>query len=136
MNNQFIRHLLQSHSEEMLASICRTLQEAGIELFVREGDSLEFHNLPVDITHPEKADFLQSITGGNLYVSAAGLEQAAGLVRELGYGNALADNPMVPGLETELERAEAAYYKKRKWLYIECAVVVAGALLYMLYKSL
>ena len=136
MHNQFIRHLLQSHSEETLASICRTLQEAGIELFVREGDSLEFHNLPVDITHPEKADFLQSITGGNLYVSAADLEQAAGLVRELGYGNALADNPMVPGLETELERAEAAYYKKRKWLYIECAVVVAGGLLYLLYKGL
>ena len=136
MHNQFIRHLLQSDAAETLASICHILQEAGIELFVREGDSLEFHNLPVDITHPEKADFLQSITGGNLYVSAADLEQAAGLVRELGYGNALADNPMVPGLETELERAEAAYYKKRKWLYIECAVVVAGALLYMLYKSL
>lgn len=136
MHNQFIRHLLQSDAEETLASICHILQEAGIELFVREGDSLEFHNLPINLLHQEKEDFLQSITGGNLYVSAADLEQAAGLVRELGYGNALADNPMVPGLETELERAEAAYYKKRKWLYIECAVVVAGALLYMLYKSL
>ncbi|MBQ7433400.1 MAG: hypothetical protein IJV50_08085 [Lachnospiraceae bacterium] len=136
MNNQFIRHLLQSHSEETLVSICRILQEAGIELFVREGDSLEFHNLPINLLHQEKADFLQSITCGNLYVSAADLEQASRLVREQGYGNTLVDDPIVPGLQTELEKAEAAYYKKRKWLYIECAVVVAGALLYMLYKSL
>lgn len=126
MDYRFIRKLILAEETEIEAKISQALQAEGIEVFIREPGETVFYNLPAGMHS----------TDGCLYVSAADLERARELVTEAGYGDCLTDGEMPEGIKTELEKAEEAYYKKRKWLYIECAVVIVAGILWMLYQGL
>lgn len=126
MDYRFIRQLLHIQTPEAEQAVCDALRNAGMEVFTKMGEECAFQNLP-----PER-----KAKDGDIYVSAADLERAQEIVRELGYGDMLAANPIPGGIQSEVEKAEEAYYKKRKWLYVECLVIVAAAVVYLLFRAI
>lgn len=126
MDYSFIRKLMDTDSEEIQQNVRTALEEAGMEVFARGAETGTFVNLSGE----------NGAKDGELFVSAADLEQSIEIVQTLGYGSLLAKESVLKEHKSELELAQEAYDKKRKWTYIECLVVVGIAVVILLLKSL
>ena len=125
MDYGFIRKLMDGDCGETQQTVVTALGEAGIEVFARGIKKGTFVNLS-----PEEA-----VKGGELFVSAADLEKSTEIVKALGYAGLLAKEPVLKEMKSELELAQEAYDKKRKWTYMECLVVVGIAVVILLFKT-
>ncbi len=124
MDYRFIRKLMDTDNVQVQQKILTALGEAGIEVFVRGEEKGTFVNVSLEAAG----------AGGELFVSAADLEQAAEVIQSLGYGELAAREPVLKELKSELELAQEAYDKKRKWTYIECLAVIGIAVIVLLWK--
>lgn len=123
MRYDFIRQIATAPDEHTAAAVFEKLNEAGFEVFLENGEGI-FPNM-----HPG-----ESPAGGRMYVAAADRESAKELLKGAGYTSLLTpDEKCVPkSVLTEEERIMAAARRKRKWLYIECGIVILIGLILML----
>lgn len=125
MDYRFVRKLMDTDCAEIQQAVVAALGQAGIELFVRGEEKGTFVNLSGEV----------AVKDGELFVSAADLEKGREIAEALGYGSLLAKEPVLQEMKSELEKAQEAYDKKRKWMYIECLVVVGIAVVVLLFKA-
>ena len=67
-------------------------------------------------------------------VPAADWNFAVELLECVGFKEYITPCDIPDGAKTELERAQEKYFKKRKWTYIETAVIVIIAMIYYFIK--
>lgn len=125
MDYRFIRKLMDTDNVEIQQAAAMALGQAGIEVFVRGEEKGTFVNLSGEA----------AVEGGELFVSAADLEKGREIAEASGYGSLIAKEPVLEEMKSELEKAQEAYDKKRKWMCIECLVVVGIAVVVLLSKS-
>lgn len=125
MDYRFIRKLMDTDNVEIQQAAAMALGQAGIEVFVRGEEKGTFVNLSGEA----------AVEGGELFVSAADLEKGREIAEASGYGSLIAKEPVLEEMKSELEKAQEAYDKKRKWMYIECLVVVGIAVVILLFKA-
>lgn len=125
MDYRFIRRLMDTDCVEIQQAVVTALEQAGIEVFVRGEEKGTFVNLLGEA----------AVKGGELFVSGADLEKSTEITEALGYGSLIAKEPVLQEMKSELEKAQEAYDKKRKWMYIECLVVVGIAVAVLLLKA-
>lgn len=125
MDYRFIRKLMDTDNVEIQQAAAMALGQAGIEVFVRGEEKGTFVNLSGEA----------AVEGGELFVSAADLEKGREIAEASGYGSLIAKEPVLEEMKSELEKAQEAYDKKRKWMYIECLVVVGIAVVVLLFKA-
>lgn len=121
MDYKFIRKLIETEDTELQQRIYDTLWGDGLEVFVEAAEPGAFCNMHAGETAPH----------GALYTSAADRERAAELLQGLGLAGQITPKECcIPDtVLSELEIAEEKYQKKRKWLYIECAVIIVIAII-------
>ena len=118
MDYRFVRKLVKNISETDGKEILLALQEKEIEIFVQAND--EYLNLTE----------ISNCQAGELYVSAADEAYAKELLRGLGYDKYLCtqEESTACAEMTEVEKAEAEYYKKHKQNQM-LALLLIGAVL-------
>ncbi len=122
MNYGFIRQIVTAPDEATEAAIFEILYSAGYEVFL-EGEGGTFPNM----------HFGERPLEGRMYVSAADRESAKKILEKEGYTSLLTPDELCTpkSILSEEEKIMAAAQKKRKWLYIECGIVILIALILM-----
>ena len=127
MTTEFLRQLTIELPEGADKKLFTLLSMKGIEVYGKNAGTEEYHIL----TDPSEA------SDGLFYVSAADRDMAATIMDQAGLGAYISESKKVQSeAESFLEHAEEEYYRKRKITMLESLVVIGGALLYYLYKTM
>ena len=123
INFDFLRTILYSDSSEVILQAYKSLSNEGLEVYVQ--DSSNSFKLADENGLSEVK--LLMVPMADWSVGKDKLE-AEGLSRYL-------TEPELPeGVKSELDKAREKYFKKRKWTYIETAVIIVVAMLYYFFK--
>ncbi len=128
MDYSFVRRLTSNIEVNTCKRIFNYLSENGIEVFIKNGH--EYTNWSSDACeYAEECD---------LYVSAADLEFARGLVTGIGLEKVLCtEKEISKGVEkSPVEKAEEEFYRKHKQNQVFAWAVIAGVIIYMFFHFL
>lgn len=130
MAYSFVRKLVKDVPQTEASQICRTLMQSGIDVLHKRDEIYEYVSLE-ELDTKEAAVLLQV-----LYVSAADLEYAKSLVKELGMEAFLCSEAEVnAGMEmSEVEKAEAEFYRKHKQNQLFAGIIIVGVIVFMLFQ--
>ncbi len=121
----YLRMILVSDSTEALLKAYKSLSNEGLEVYVKNNDKgimlfNEKRIKPNDI----------------ILVPACDWEFALEILLSVGLGDYVTECEALEETKTDVEIARDKFYKKRKWTYIETAVIIVIAMLYYLFKTL
>lgn len=130
MAYSFVRKLVKDVPQTEASQICRTLMQSGIDVLHKRDEIYEYVSLE-ELDTKEAAVLLQV-----LYVSAADLEYAKSLVKELGMEAFLCSEAEVnASMEmSEVEKAEAEFYRKHKQNQLFAGIIIVGVIVFMLFQ--
>lgn len=120
----FLRKILVSDSSEILLKAYKSLSNEGLEVYVKDLDN------NIKLFNEKKMG-----TGNLLMVPASDWDFALEILISVGLEKYLTKcEPLTDG-KSDLEVAQQEFLKKRKWTYIETAVIIIIAMLYYISKS-
>ncbi len=124
MNNfEFLRTILYSDSSEVILQAYKSLSNEGLEVYVE--DSLNGFKL---------ADESLLVEQQTLMVPLADWFVGKEILENAGLSDYVTEPEIPEGVQSEVEKAREQYFKKRKWTYIETAVIIVVAMLYYFFK--
>lgn len=120
----FLRKILVSDSSEILLKAYKSLSNEGLEVYVKDLDN------NIKLFNEKKMG-----TGNLLLVPASDWDFALEILISVGLEKYLTKCEPLPDGKSDLEVAQQEFLKKRKWTYIETAVIIIIAMLYYISKS-
>lgn len=124
MNNfEFLRTILYSDSSEVILQAYKSLSNEGLEVYVK--DSLNGFMLADESSLAEQQ---------TLMVPLADWSVGKEILEKAGLSDYVTEPEIPEGVQSEVEKAREQYFKKRKWTYIETAVIIVVAMLYYFFK--
>ena len=124
MNNfDFLRTILYSDSSEVILQAYKSLSNEGLEVYVK--DSLKGFKI---------ADESSLSNVQTLMVPSADWIIGKAVIESTGLSQYLTEPAVPEGIKSDLEEAREKFFKKRKWTYIETAVIIVLAMLYYFFK--
>ena len=120
----FLRTILYSDSSEVILQAYKSLSNEGLEVYVK--DSLEGFKIADEST-------LSNVQ--TLMVPSADWIIGKAVIESAGLSQYLTEPEVPEGIKSDLEEAREKFFKKRKWTYIETAVIIVLAMLYYLFKT-
>ena len=124
MNNfEFLRTILYSDSSEVILQAIKSLRNEGLEVYVKDSEK-GFKLVEEQIDSDEDL----------LLVPAADWSVAKDILTGIGFEKYLTEPEVPAGVKSDLEEAKEKFFKKRKWTYIETAVIIVLAMLYYFFR--
>lgn len=121
----YLRTILTSDSIEVLVKAFKSLSNEGLEVYV--ANSNKGFKLATE----------KSLKSGDvLMVPAADWNFAEELLECIDLKEYVTNCEIPENAKSEVEIAQEKYFKKRKWTYIETAVIIVVVMIYYLFKTI
>ncbi len=131
MGYDFLRQLTHPMDATTAGAVFDLLMDHGMEIYVPvENASIEPYE-----DFALASGVQDVVAGGTIFLASAEREEAVRLLEEAGYAQIISEARKPRSKESELERAERLYYKKRKNTMIAWLVVLVLAFAYYLAKA-
>ncbi len=124
-NFDYLRTILKSDNTDVLLKAFKSLSNEGLEVYVQNFDNT-FHI--ANEKNIKKTDCL--------LVPAADWDFAYEILSLSDMDSYLTECIKPDSVKTDVEIAREKFFKKRKWTYIETAVIIVIAMIYYFYKTI
>lgn len=132
----FLRQLTRELPAGELVPALETLLAEGLEVYCRKhGGVSRLLSSAEELSSNEELSAAGDEAPLALYVAAADVEFARKRLAEEGHGGLLCPYQPPREPEDELEKARKAYLRRRKSMYIQCGLILALIVIYLVIRT-